>query len=160
VYWRIQPIAQCPHVIDLLARWHHAEWGALMAPWSLQEAADELHQHAQSGSFPTTLVAHDAQSRLAGSVSLVAVDAPEFREHSPWLSSLFVAPPFRGAGLGSALIAALGKHAAGLGIARMHLFTPGSPAIYERAGWMRTEDRTLGGRQVTLMQLVIPVTSA
>ena len=150
--WHIAPISAHPDCVDTLARWHHDEWGALMAPWSLADARAELVEHVHSAGFPMTWVAHDDQGRLAGSISLVATDAPDFPEYSPWLASLYVAPEFRGQGLGSALIAELMAGAARLGFQRLYLFAPRSPAIYERAGWKYLATRKLGERVVILMQ--------
>lgn len=149
--WSIQSIAAHPGVVDTLAAWHHREWGELMAQWSLADARAELAECVEADGFPATLVAFDGSRQLAGSVSLVASDAPEFAEYSPWLASLYVAPPFRGRGLGTQLIEALIAHARRLGFKRLYLFTPGSPEIYRRSGWREIGTRRLGDHEVTLM---------
>lgn len=74
--WRIETLAAHPQHVDTLAEWHHAEWGALMAPWSLADALAELRSHAQSEPYPVTWVGLDEEGALAGSVSLVETDAP------------------------------------------------------------------------------------
>lgn len=149
--WRIESIAAEPGVVDTLAAWHHREWGELMAPWSLAEARAELAECVAANGFPATLVAFDESGQLAGSVSLVATDAPDFPEYSPWLASLYVAPSFRGRGLGKQLIDALVVHAHKLGFERLYLFTPVSPEIYRRGGWREIGKRPIGDHAVTLM---------
>jgi predicted N-acetyltransferase YhbS len=152
VNWRIESIAAHPDVVDTLAAWHHAEWGALMAPWSLDDARRELREHVEaSAGYPITLVALGGDDRILGSVSLVATDAPEFPEYTPWLASLYVAPAARGVGVGAALVRAIVEHAHRLGFATLYLFTPGSPQIYLRCGWREQATLRLGERDVVLM---------
>jgi len=150
--WRIETLAAHPLHVDTLARWHHAEWGALMAPWSLADAQAELRSHAHFEPYPVTWVGLDEAGALAGSVSLVETDAPEFAEYSPWLASLYVRPDCRGRGLGEVLVRTLTGHARGLGFARVYLFTPGTTAMYQRCGFVASATLPLGGRTVTLME--------
>ncbi len=158
--WRIAQLAEHPQWVEQLAHWHHAQWGALMAPWSLDDARAELqHSASNSSAIPLTLIAFEAnrdansldQPRLLGSVSLLASDAPEFSEYSPWLASLYVSTDARGLGIGSALVRALMAQAKQLGIPRMYLFTPGSAEIYLRQGWSIIETRSLHKQPVILM---------
>ena len=150
--WRIESIAAHPGVVDTLAAWHHGEWGELMAPWSLEDARRELQEHVAAGSgYPATLVALADHDQVLGSVSLIATDAPEFPQYTPWLASLYVAPAARGAGLGSALVRAIIEHAHQLGFATLYLFTPGSPQFYLNCGWREQGTLRLGERNVVLM---------
>lgn len=149
--WRIVPLSAVPAAVDALAAWHHAEWGGLMPGWTLQSARDELASHLASPTCPTTLVALDADDALAGSVSLLIEDAPEFAELSPWLASLYVAPGQRGRGLGRRLVQAMLAHARGVGIERLHLFTPTGRDWYLRLGWTSLGSRELAGHPVELM---------
>lgn len=150
--WRIESIAAHPGVVDTLAAWHHAQWGELMAPWSLEDARRELREHVEaSAGYPATLITLDDDDRVLGSVSLIPTDAPEFAEYTPWLASLYVAPSARGAGIGSALVRAIVDHADRLGFETLYLFTPGSPQIYLRCGWREQATLRLGDRDVVLM---------
>jgi predicted N-acetyltransferase YhbS len=152
VNWRIESLAANPGVVDTLAAWHHAQWGEMMAPWSLEDARRELREHVEaSGGYPTTLVALADDGGILGSVSLVPTDAPEFAEYTPWLASLYVAPSARGAGVGSALVRAIVDHAHRLGFGMLYLFTPGSPQIYLNCGWREQGTLRLGDRDVVLM---------
>ncbi|MBK8067909.1 MAG: GNAT family N-acetyltransferase [Rhodanobacteraceae bacterium] len=150
--WRIETLSAQPQHVDALAQWHHAEWRGLVANWSLEDARVELASHVASEPYPITWIGLEAHGGLAGSVSLIETDVPEFAEYSPWLASLYVRPDCRGRGLGEALVRTLIAHAAGLRFPRVYLFTPGTPAMYQRCGFVATATLPLGGRSVTLME--------
>jgi GNAT superfamily N-acetyltransferase len=150
--WRIVPISAVPEAVEPLAAAHHAEWGTLMPGWTLESARAELDSHLRSPLCPTTLVALDASGAVAGSVSLVIEDAPEFADLSPWLASLYVVPAQRGRGLGRVLVGAMLAHARNVGIEYLHLFTPDHRDWYQRLGWSALGPRLLAGRQVELMK--------
>ncbi|KFN51310.1 GNAT family N-acetyltransferase [Arenimonas composti] len=149
-------LADQPRHVDTLARWHHAQWGALYTDWTLADCAAELHDHATRHTRPTTLVAIDDAGGLAGSVSLVDEDAPELAATGDaWLASLYVRPERRGEGLGAALVRALVAHAAALGIPRLWLFTPEHANFYARLGWQRLGPFALNGTPVEVMSLAL-----
>lgn len=150
--WRIETLSAQPQHVDTLAGWHHAEWRGLVANWSLEDARAELAAHVLSEPYPISWIGLDAEGALAGSVSLIETDVPEFAEYSPWLASLYVRPDCRGRGLGEALVRTLIAHAAGLRFPRVYLFTPGTTAMYQRCGFVATATLPLGGRTVPLME--------
>lgn len=150
---RIRPLRDLPGCIDLLAAWHHAQWGRLYSDWPLPVARSELQDHATRYSIPTTLVLEDAAGPV-GSVSVVTVDAEELTAFgSPWLASLFVRPDARGLGHGKALVRAAVALAAQSGVSRLCLFTPGQRAFHESLGWAYRGDATLGTTTVALMDI-------
>jgi predicted N-acetyltransferase YhbS len=156
---RIEFLVDHPQHALTLARWHHREWGELMPDWTRGDAERELTGHATRREIPTTLVLLDDDDGLVGSVSVLDEDASELREYSPWLASLFVAPPARGRGLGGLLVQAAVDHARAMGVPRLYLFTPAHEAFYARLGW-RTLDTTrrVGGQPVTLMAVELALT--
>ena len=140
-------------LVDTLADWHHAEWGHLYADWTRDVARAELADHARRRDLPTTLVLVE-QGELLGSVSLVLEDAPELSDRGgPWLASLFVVPQARGRGHGAGLVKAAVAMAAGAGVPRLLLFTPGQAAFYRRLGWRTFDRATLRGTPVELMAI-------
>lgn len=148
-------LAECPHWVDTLAAWHHAQWGNLYADaWTLADARAELAAHAASAEdFPTTLVWLDGETVL-GSVSLVAEDAPALADRGgPWLASLYVAPSARGRGLGAALVRAAVAQSMRAGLSRLCLFTPEHADFYARLGWREYDRAELRGTPVTLMTI-------
>jgi GNAT superfamily N-acetyltransferase len=148
---RILPLAETPAHVDTLAAWHHAEWQHLFSGWTLDSVRAELLAHAQQATCPGTwaLLCDD---ELAGSVSVIAEDAPEFSDRgSPWLASLYVLPRFRGRGFGVLLTQAAERAAGAAGYSRLHLFTPQHEAFYQRLGWRTDERAQLHGEAVALM---------
>lgn len=148
---RIAFLADHPRHALTLAHWHHREWGGLMPDWTRGDAERELADHAVRRDIPTTLVVLDDDGALVGSVSVLDEDASQFRDLSPWLASLYVAPTARGRGLGARLVRAALDLARDQGVPRLYLFTPDRASFYERLGWTVLGSRLLAGRAVTLM---------
>jgi GNAT superfamily N-acetyltransferase len=147
-------LADVPGLATTLARWHHAQWGALYTDWTLEVATDELIDHATRRAMPTTLVAMQGDAPL-GSVSLVLEDAPELRDQGDaWLASLYVVPEARGQGLGVRLVRELVALAAREKVERLWLFTPEHAAFYARLGWRAQGSAKLRGVPVQLMDIV------
>jgi GNAT superfamily N-acetyltransferase len=140
-------------LVATLADWHHVQWGHLFDDWGIEVVRAELEGHATRRTLPTTLVMVEDAKPL-GSVSLVLEDAPEFCDQgSPWLASLYVAPEYRGRGLGARLVHAAVDAAAGQGIDQLFLFTPEHADFYQRLGWSRMLRTTLKGTPVDLMTI-------
>lgn len=140
------------HIVTLAA-WHHAEWGHLYNGWTEEMARAELEAHGGGEALPTSLVLLDGDS-LAGSVSLVLEDAPEFCEHgSPWLANLYVRPDARGKGWGASLARAAVQLAAERRIPELFLFTPDHGSFYQRLGWRLLARTRLQGTPVDLMEM-------
>jgi GNAT superfamily N-acetyltransferase len=150
---RIAFLADHPQHALALAHWHHREWGSLMPDWTRGDAERELAGHAVRRDIPTTLVLLDDDGALVGSVSVLDEDASQFRDLSPWLASLYVAPTARGRGLGARLVRAALDVARDQGVPRLYLFTPDRASFYERLGWTVLGSRMLAGRAVTLMAI-------
>ena len=147
-------LAEAPGLATTLARWHHAQWGALYTDWTLEVATGELIDHATRRAMPTTLVAVQGEAPL-GSVSLVLEDAPELRDRGDaWLASLYVVPEARGQGLGVRLVKDLVALAAREKVERLWLFTPEHAAFYARLGWRPQGAAKLRGVPVQLMDIV------
>lgn len=148
----IRPLTARPECARSLADWHYAEWGALYgAEWSWQAAYDELLEHAQGQSWPTTLIA-EHNGDLLGSVSLVESDAaPLDPLGSPWLASLYVRPAARGHGVAKQLVKGLCELAAEQGHSKLFLFTPHHAAYYAELGWQAMRTADLHGRSVEVM---------
>lgn len=150
---RIEWIGRYPVHAAALARWHHAEWGALYDDWTLQAATEELIDHATRTSLPTTLLLMD-QETLLGSVSLLLEDAPALQDRGgPWLGSLFVLPLARGRGGGARLVEAAVAHAARERVERLRLFTLWHEDFYAGLGWEREERTSLHGTPVSIMSI-------
>jgi polyamine oxidase len=136
----VSRLLEHPELVPVLARWHHAEFGHLYDPlvWNREIAALELEAMAQPSSTDVTWVALDSgdPATVLGSVSLIGSDdLPGFEHLTPWLASLYVAPAWRGAGIGSRLVDIVIDEARRLEHEYVHLFTAGQERYYLDRGW-------------------------
>lgn len=146
----IVPLAERPDCIDALARLHHAEWAELLPWWTLAEAVEELSDHSQRRTLPTTWIALMDQ-QLVGSASLILDDLPAWPVLTPWLSSLYVLAAWRGRGIGQALVERVLTEARSAAIPELYLCTSGQAAYYHRLGWRVYTQTTYYGHDLTLM---------
>jgi GNAT superfamily N-acetyltransferase len=78
----------------------------------------------------------------------------DIRPHlSPWLATVYVAPEYRGQGIGSALVRRIAEEAAALGVPRLHLYAQDQMGFYVRLGWQAVESLEYRGCLVTVMAL-------
>jgi GNAT superfamily N-acetyltransferase len=150
--WRIEYLADHPHVLQTLAAWHHAQWNYLNPQRTLAERIAKLQRHLQRGAIPTTFVALDGDA-LLGSASLVECDLSKRPDLTPWLAGVFVAPEHRNQGIGDALVARVEQEARDLGFAKLYLFTPDRTPFYARRGWKSFAQDDCHGQPITLMSL-------
>jgi len=153
---QIEYLADQMEAAALLAGWHHAEWRES----TLEEAAAELRSHTGRRQIPTTLVALD-HGRVMGSASLLVADLVGWEHLSPWLASVFVAPDFRGKGVGRALISRAFDDARRLSIRKLYLYTAGARDYYARFGWLEFEHAThANGTPIVIMHRSLAAGSA
>jgi predicted N-acetyltransferase YhbS len=138
--------------VSELASWHHEEWASLNPGQSLLHRVAELEQCKAGLEIPTTLVALE-ENRPLGSASLIQCDMDTRPGQSPWLASVFVAPQFRGRGIGSALVRRAIEEAARMTYPMLYLFTPDRESFYRRLGWETVSREEYRGVHVVVMQL-------
>jgi len=129
---RIVHLFEMPQHRAAVARLIHDEFWAAVPGASAEAMAARLGQAASADRIPLCRVAL-AGDQLAGVVNLVESDDDHHREWSPWLAGLVVAAPWRGRGVGSALVRTLLDDARRLGAPRVYFGTDG-PAFYTRLG--------------------------
>ncbi len=116
---------------EVAALIHEEFW--LTVPGASEDGMFErLGQAASSDRLPLCLVALH-EGRLAGVVNLVDSDDDEHPEWHPWLAGMVVAEPWRGRGVGTALVRGLLACAWAQGHAQVHFGTDG-PGFYTRLG--------------------------
>jgi predicted N-acetyltransferase YhbS len=119
------------HRAAVAALIHHEFWtevpGASVARMDARLATAD---HADR--VPLCLVALH-QGEPIGVVNLVDNDDEDHTDWHPWLAGMVVAEPWRGRGVGSALVRSLLGHARRLGFERVYLGAD-APAFYERLG--------------------------
>src|SRR5262245_10934330 len=121
---RIDYLADHLELAPLLAGWHHAEWAELLPGWTRAQAEEELRAHTGRRRIPTTVVALEG-AEPAGSASLLADDLEGWEHLTPWVASVYVAPAYRGRGLGRRLVSRVVEEARALDVPTVYLYTPG-----------------------------------
>ncbi len=119
--------------VETLAAWHHRQWSYLDVGVSVERRAAFLRTHGR-GEVPTTVLALQGED-LLGSASLIAQDMDTRPHDSPWLASVYVDPPHRRCGIGSALVTRIIHLAHQLGHSTLYLFTADKERFYARLGW-------------------------
>jgi GNAT superfamily N-acetyltransferase len=88
---------------------------------------------------------------LCGSAMLVAQDMETRPDLTPWLAGVYVTPPYRRRGLGSALVERIVSEAASLRVPTLFLYTSGAESLYARLGWTVLDRCKYRGIDVTVM---------
>jgi predicted N-acetyltransferase YhbS len=136
--------------VDTLVRWHHAEWAYLRPGETIEARTIRIRNALGRLGIPTVFVAFDNKN-LLGSAMLVVNDMETRAEFSPWLAGVYVAPEYRGKGVGRSLVSRAIKEAGTLGVSRMYLYTPSSEKYYVRLGWQTREHAQYRGANVAVM---------
>jgi len=147
--YAIEYLVDHPSCIPTLAVWHNAQWSYLDTGVSVKQREANLLKHG-TRQVPTTVVALSG-STLLGSASLITHDMDTRPDLSPWLASVYVAPPNRRQGIGSALVRRIVQETAALGFERMYLFTPDKEQLYTRLGWTVIDRTTYRGYAQVVM---------
>ena len=147
---RIEYLGDNAALIPTLAQWHYEQWRYLNPNKTIERYISQLYSHLDKKRIPTTFVALTG-GIVMGSSSLVSCDMDTHRNLSPWLSSLYVSPLFRGRGVGSALVHRIIKEAEALEVATLYVFTPDREGFYTRLGWSAVERTEYRGYEVSIM---------
>lgn len=141
-----------PAFINQLAAWHHTEWHHLDRSVNERLRRQRLLAHCDVGSLPVTFVALE-EGALVGSICLVAHDVPDRPQYSPWISRIFVAPEYRGKGIGKALIDRAKSEMCRQSHDALYLMTEDKGSYYARMGWIKLENYKLNNHSVEIMKI-------
>lgn len=150
----IQYLGDHQEVIPILAAWIYSEWSYLYPGATLQDFEGLLRERINKKSLPLTLVALEAGEPV-GTASLKAFDMETRSDLTPWLTSLYVATPWRRRGIGSDLVKAIEQKAAELEIRKLFLFTTDAALValfYSRLGWIVKEKTIYHSYPVIVME--------
>ncbi len=119
----------------LVAAWIHDAFWRDRPPEdgrTVAELEGALGEAGEPDAIPLSLLAL-VDGRPAGTVNLVEDDDSKRPHLFPWLAALYVAPEFRGRGVGAALVKGLVEHAARIGVVELYLGTD-IPDFYRQLG--------------------------
>ena len=111
---------------------------------------ERFRAHMNRDALPVAWLAHE-DGRALGTAALRVSDLPGREALSPWLGGVYVAPPFRGRGIASALCRVVEERASALGHERLYLFTLDQQRLYARLGWRPLEQASWRGRTADVM---------
>lgn len=161
----VELLADHMEFVPLLADWHWAEWESEDPQGTPEKWAERLARRTRRDGIPTTLVAMSspvsgavagvpAGGHLLGSASLVEHDLPPRPDLTPWLAGVYVAPAWRGRGVGSALVRRAVAFTAALDIPRLYLHTSTAERLYAALGWEVLDRCQYAGQDMTIMAIV------
>ncbi len=143
--------------LPLVASWIYNEWSYLYVGKTVRHVEAFLRERFHTRTLPLTFVAFDG-NRPIGTLSLKEFDMPERRDLTPWIASLYVVPDARSRGVGSRLLQAAERKAAGMGFRRLFLFTidPGlASRFYGPKGWRMKEKTRHQSYPVIVMEKAV-----
>ncbi|MCK5394626.1 MAG: GNAT family N-acetyltransferase [Gammaproteobacteria bacterium] len=140
-----------PEHLELLARWHHAEWSYLNPEENIAQRITRMRSYLNDDFIPSTFIANDRE--LLGSAAIVKNDMETKPQLSPWLASVYVAPPNRNRGIGTKLVLHSMEMARSNNINKLYLLTPDKKLFYQKLGWHIISEEMYHGYTVTVMEI-------
>lgn len=135
-------LAKHPEFVGTLAPLVAEHWKPILVGESVESRTTKLRDHLNYNKFPIAWVAYSG-STVFGTAAIRVHDLAGYEHLTPWLGGVFVVPSYRGRGIGTALCAAVERHAANVfGISTLYLFTLDKQAWYKNLGWQMLEPCT------------------
>ena len=114
--------------------WNYAWWGVRDRISPAEVRCTLAHSLNRGDRLPQTFVAVENGQAL-GMYQLSMIDDLYCRpDLYPWLIDVFVAEPFRGRGVGRALLETVPENARAAGLTELYLYTTHA-GLYEKFGW-------------------------
>jgi len=156
----IHYLANCPELIDELARLSWKEWQEIYErrQQTLEHSVKNYRERLNTDRLPLTLVAVRAEvsathRELVGMVSLKFHDMDTRPDLDPWLGGLLVLPEWRNRGVGTMLMHRATEEARRLNVPQLYLWTHTAERLYHKLGWQISERTNYFGKEAVVMQL-------
>lgn len=145
---RLVPLADPEEALRWRAEVIGAVFGAAPSPQLLEANADYLRQHMADGTHRVVLACEDGAAAGCGALciydELPSPDNPLGR--CGYLMSIYVRPPFRGRGIGSAIARWLAAEATRQGCGKIYLeTTEAGRSVYAALGFAEMKDYMIYG---------------
>jgi len=142
---RIYPLSQKKSLSPICAYWSFATWYTKRSI-AFSAVMNEYRKRSDMDSYPYTYIAIWGELPV-GMVSIKESELARREELSPWLSALYVAPEYRGQGIGSRLIQTVIDDCRKNKMKRIFLFLDSRnlsrlERYYARRGWIYYDDET------------------
>jgi len=133
-------LADRPEAVPQIARWWFDEWGYLRPGDTVEQLISRVHGLLNRDRLPIQIVAV-LDNALAGVAVLKLHEMfDRYPDKKFWMGDVFVAPEYRGRGIGSALATKIVDIAKLQGIKEIHLQTKDlTGGLYAKLGWERIE---------------------
>lgn len=118
--------------LSTVCDWMHAWWG-VPGGYTKEEICAYLSRMVCPNRIPQTYAAY-VGGEIAGTYNLSMEDLFVRPDLYPWLCNLYVAPQYRGKGVGRALIESIPRAMADIGLKELYLYTA-HEGLYEKFGW-------------------------
>jgi len=150
----IDYLANCPELVDELARLSWEEWQEVyqQRKQTLEDTVKIYRGRMNTDRLPLTLVALQA-SELVGMVSLKFHDMDTRPDLDPWLGGLLVLPEWRNRGMGTTLMRRATEEARRLNVSQLYLWTHTAEGLYYKLGWQVVERTNYFGKKSVVMQI-------
>jgi len=156
----IDYLANCPELIDELARLSWKEWQEIyeQRQQTLEDSVKNYRERLNTDRLPLTFVAVREGlavncRELVGMVSLKFHDMDTRPDLDPWLGGLLVLPEWRNRGVGTMLMQRATEEARRLNISRIYLWTHSAEELYHKLGWQVVERTKYFGKEAVVMQI-------
>jgi GNAT superfamily N-acetyltransferase len=163
----IDYLANCPELVDELARLSWEEWQEIyrQRQQTLEHSVKNYRERMNTDRLPLTLVAVRAGlavtcRELVGMVSLKFHDMDTRPDLDPWLGGLFVLPDWRNRGVGTMLMHRATEEARRLNVSQLYLWTHSAERLYHKLGWQLVERTDYFGKEAVVMQIDIELISS
>jgi GNAT superfamily N-acetyltransferase len=138
--------------VSQIARWWFDEWGHLRPGDSIEALTDRVRGLLNRDQLPIQIVAVWENEILGVAVLKLHEMFDLYPEKRFWLGDVFVAPEFRGRGVGSAISMKIVEIARFRGIPVIHLQTEClNGGLYAKLGWNRVEQVHYKGYDALVM---------
>jgi len=163
----IDYLANCPELVDELARLSWEEWPEVyeQRKQTLEHSVKNYRERMNTDRLPLTLVAFRARHgqsltglaancrELVGMVSLKFHDMDTRPDLDPWLGGLLVLPKWRNHGVGTMLMHRATEEARRLVVPQLYLWTHSAEGLYDKLGWQVVERTNYFGKEAVVMQI-------
>ena len=154
---RVMDLKERPDLLPQLESWFLTEWSSHYGPVGAGDARADLLAGLAGGGLPRILLALSDSGDLMGTAALRDESFGAAPGEGPWLGGLLVAPPWRGAGIGSTLVSAVEHCAAQLGYQWIYCSTDQAGALLRRRDWQEIGRLPSGRGPLVKFRKALPV---